>query len=217
MKLEDCKVGMKVKVMSGTIPGTDLQTDAQYPHGVGEIYKISEDSEAPISVNPSNWWLRPDQLEPYTEEGQEYRQLKDITPRAIFQTATGAIGCTLCFMEEFTRFVIILDLEYEETPDFDSLVWELDSNPKWTDWLVKHGFIEKVVEEVTYVCGNRLIDDKGDKAILAEVGYKEICIVPLNEKCNRWVDPIRVFDSDCITVKEFEVMNGATGTWRKDK
>lgn len=154
---------------------------------------------------------------------KEYHQLKDITPKAIFDISQSRyISVGYCFMKEFIRFVHVFDVQYDETLSFEDLVWELEfeNETKWTEWLIKHGFIEEVLEEITYAQGDDLINNKGEKAVLAQVDLgQKMSIITTSEfdKGNRWHHPVSVNNISNITAKEFKSMNGSTGTWRKDK
>ena len=95
---------------------------------------------------------KPGYSKPYTDpEETEYRQLKDITPRAIFEKAWAnggwLGGLTNDFMQEFTRFVAVFNIRYEEAMPLEDLVNEVEVEPEWEKWLIQHGFIEKVVEK----------------------------------------------------------------------
>jgi len=155
MKLEDCKIGMKVRILDKTIWGRNDSNGNLFPAlARGWGYLKSKYSGVPENVylaktleglsEPGAY--SPNDLEPYIEEGQEYRQLKDITPRAIYDDRNVSDTASNCFMREFSRFINTFDVQYDETVLFENnLELDLNTEPEWTDWLVKHGFIEKVV------------------------------------------------------------------------
>lgn len=222
MKLEDCKVGMKVKVLGKSIHIID-STFPAFKRGWGYISNRrpinGEDTvylKKEIGGPTENGGYSPADLEPYEPEETEYRQLKDITPRAIFDVENASVHRTPSdyFMQGFTRFVNDFDLAYDESLGFENLELELITEPEWANWLIQHGFIEKVVKEVTYAQGDRLVNDEGGKAEIVQTNPSVACIIC---NSNRWVDPISVSDVTSITAEEFKKMNGDTGTWRKDK
>lgn len=217
MKLEDCKIGMKVKALR---QGDKSTFDWKYflNHNLDSVAPITKVEEGRVQLSDFSWFM-PENLEPYIEpEETEYRQLKDITPKAIYESRGWGEGLG-CFMQEFTRFVTTFDLEYDDVLSFSDLTWELENEPEWEKWLIQHGFIEKVVEEVTYAVGDALTNDQGMKAILAQIKGLEVAIIPLtgSDKGNRWVDPMAVNNLRAITVKEFSLMQGSDTSWRKDK
>jgi len=106
----------------------------------------------------------------------EYRQLKDITPRAIFEPY---IVLTSKFMQEFTHLVSVFSLEYNEVLFFDDLVFELEVDPDLADLLIQYGFIEKVVEKKWEKIGWRDIAKLQPNVQVKKVydGYEEIFII----------------------------------------
>jgi len=144
--VEDFKVGRRVEVKPECVgkhhrdvdedggAGT-LSYDEDYP-----FVDVKLDNGGEWSYEARELTLLEDTME-YTKDGVTYRQLKDITPEAIYDTKPCA--------EEWSEFYNVFARNYgwSEPIKFRVLVsYCVDSKPVWIQWLVDHGFVV-VVEE----------------------------------------------------------------------
>jgi len=134
----------------------------------------------------------------------KYKQLKTITPGAIYESQDWEGGLS-CFIKEFTRFVAMFNVRYENVVPLENLELELDIEPEWANWLIKHGFIEKVVEKVIYSIGDRFLNEKNqNKYLLAKTSGGRNLVALINlESGNTWLGNIQVESFAKITEMEF--------------
>lgn len=207
---------MKVKVIGKTAGDSTTNLNGKlfpaHARGWGYIHQVYRDIShiflSDTSGGSQEWGAyHAADLEPYEPREKEYRQLKDITPRVIFAEALRSGTVNDCFMQEFTRFVTTFDLGYEEVLSFEHLEPEFDTEPEWEKWLIQHGFIERVVEEVIYAVGDRfsLKEVRGDKYLLSRVGDSMVALINL-ESGNLWTQPIRVKNGGVITQAELDTI-----------
>lgn len=67
MKLEDCKVGMEIRIIPDVIPGTTRTVEFEYPDKVGKISGVTEDDMLLNVETPDKsdyWCFVPEELEP---------------------------------------------------------------------------------------------------------------------------------------------------------
>ena len=96
-------------------------------------------------INKSDCVIVEDEMETCAVKGVTYKQLKDITPEAIYKTQP----CTDEWSEFYDSFA--RNYGWNESVNFGALISHcVADKPVWLQWLVDRGFTEKVEEKEKY-------------------------------------------------------------------
>lgn len=186
MKLEDCKVGMKVRLKPGEIPGIKKLVQDVYPTLTGKITSIFG-AEGQEVIIDGMWGLSPDQLEPYEEKPMKYKELKCIRAATVIAEKPDP--------HDFATFIDAFGYEPVSADDF--VVWcENNRRECWISWAISNGFIEEVKEEKTYYVGQRF-DGPHGKYLLCTPTDASVSMINLKTGSG-WGNPIRVGDTQEI-------------------
>lgn len=109
----------------------------------------------------------------------------------------------------YTIFGRILPEEHEHL--FQRLCDTFKDHPEWPPWLIKHGFIEEVKEEVLYKRGDRFKREMdGVIGRIVQVGEYRVAFIE-ESSSNRWYEnTISVENALKITSNEFKRMTNYT-------
>jgi len=141
-------------------------------------------------------------LTPLKEDPMEgkakYKVLKTITPDTIWQA--GPKDCAE-FQREFIRFLTWW-LESDLPRDIQSI---LEAEPKWRDYVLEHGFIERVEEGRTYHFGQKFKHKDGYELRLCRL--RNMGFLLSEEAHEALLDPIEVENVTHITQSEIDKMS----------
>lgn len=203
MKLEDCKVGMKVQALRRG-PKNLADWKSSCKECSDQIATISNIYEAYVdtSVQLGYCWFNPENLKLYEEKPMKYKELKPITTENIMAYTPphkdlgeyiGQFGYGKANPDELIGYA------------------ELHQHSCWKGWLIDHGFIEEVKEKKTYHVGQRFYipGGIGDEYLLAMVGNFQVSLIsPDGTSC--WSRrPIKVNGVWGITEDELNELGGS--------
>ena len=144
---------------------------------------------------------------------EKYKILKRISAVTVWNA-----GDKFCdeFRDEYTNFLVWLrEGRLGLTQNLDNFISSLTMRPKWKQFLLDSGFIEKEEEEKYYYVGQRFKYIRPD-ALLYGTTYKLVgnnnCVELLNEATNSWwISPgpnSAVNNARKISSGEFDRMTG---------
>ena len=168
--------------------------------GNGSIIKIGDGSlpyHVKLDHHNNTWWYKEDELilledkMEYTLKSKTYRQLKDITVKALIKQDA----------PDEDIDIILEDYDYTEPISLRYAIDYASSCNEKLQWLVDQGFVEVVEEAFKVKVGDRFMVG-GCSVILAQVDAGLISLIALDDG-NRWAHPVKAEFISHIVLCEF--------------
>ena len=138
----------------------------------------------------------------------KYKAVKLISLQAVYDA--GDEGCKE-FMDEFNEFLrwrfswLTSGEGFSSAINFNALELEFERRPKWANFLIAHGLIEKVEDEVFYSVGDRFRHSGGNEFLLACIGsHSRVQLIKKDGKGFYGEPAINVKNVMKITKEEFD-------------